>query len=42
MRAEAIWGQEKVAAVADPAAYVPVKTLAPYEISIIKLGGSGS
>ena len=42
MRAEAIWGQEKVAAVADPGAYVPVKTLAPYEISIIKLGGSDS
>jgi len=39
MGAEAIYGQEHVAAVTDPAAYVPLKTLAPYEVSIIKLGG---
>jgi len=41
MHAEAVWGQEEVAQVTDPAAYVPVKTLAPYEISIIKLGATG-
>jgi len=41
MHAEAVWGQEQVAQVTDPAAYVPVKTLAPYEISIIKLGATG-
>jgi glycosidase len=42
MPATGVFGQQGVAAVTDPAAYVPLATLGEREIDVIQLGGAGA